>query len=952
MAGTETNTEYDEFIVDTSKLTLVNEIQNKVERLFSINLYVDESTDNKGEKSWLRVDGQKCDRKDAREYILAVCHPESKQKLQIKDTGKDAFDEETLEDIEAKTCAQITLQDNMLEISGSELAVILAMTTLESKGAVSVDDTEPDGESDEPTKKSEAPVAKNRWTSKMDSQLEKLLCKPGNNNESISIMDYTKSSPSIKMTILKCMTDLDDISDSDLFPSSRDEAPPMAPSHKLVICGDSDEEKMDSDCTDGKTVKQLTDKLTTAQISPSPGRDTSQKPGKDTIRTANESDIGYFRKFGNSVGYSEQEIEEGLLFCDDKTTPADFLKILNDLKEKKRELQKKNSSDEVSTDVGSETNFPPPPNEPSPSSSSVNGRRSLPKECKKKLVEDFVEETADLSVDELKKRNAERQRLLKSAFENSSSNVPESKSPLKKKRRKKKRKKSAEAKKFIGDGSKENPAILCSSDDDKEQTKVMTIWNDDDSEASDSDDCMIVDETFPKATLKKGKIVSDSIISSNQPNTEQKTVRKRASRFDQPPRASRFDQPPNNCSANFPDTDNNKPTDEQWTIVQNKKQQQLQNIQHNQLPGSLQNQYLHAEGGIPPFNGPPPLIGLDSENQIPPPVPSLGPAPAVQPKNLRYVVIDGSNVAMCHGCNKKFSCRGIKIVIDYFLQRGHTQITAFVPEWRRYNPRPENPIIDQPLLNELKEDGHLVFTPSRRINNRLIAAYDDRFVLELAEREEGIIVSNDQYRDLMQEKYSWRKIIEERLLLFSFVGDNFMPPFDPLGRYGPNLDEFLCKPQIRKRGMNQSNSQYYQRDPQYNAWRPGQRQQENISWRHQGPLQQGVVRPYERNPNPYGWSRPQVAPQRLYNNNNQGAPQQQAAQGKGAGAGGGGGKSPQKSLKAGPARSPAKTREIEDKLKAIFPQNGGKISEILQNHPSETDVEKLTNYLMNAIFSL
>lgn len=66
MAGTETNNEFDEFIVDSCKLTLVNNIQNKVERMFSINIYVDESTDNKGEKSWLRVDGQKCDRKDAR----------------------------------------------------------------------------------------------------------------------------------------------------------------------------------------------------------------------------------------------------------------------------------------------------------------------------------------------------------------------------------------------------------------------------------------------------------------------------------------------------------------------------------------------------------------------------------------------------------------------------------------------------------------------------------------------------------------------------------------------------------------------------------------------------------------------------------------------------------------------------------------------------------------------
>jgi hypothetical protein len=34
--------------------------------------------------------------------------------------------------------------------------------------------------------------------------------------------------------------------------------------------------------------------------------------------------------------------------------------------------------------------------------------------------------------------------------------------------------------------------------------------------------------------------------------------------------------------------------------------------------------------------------------------------------------------------------------------------------------------------------------------------------LELAEREEGVIVSNDQYRDLMLEKQSWKKIIEER----------------------------------------------------------------------------------------------------------------------------------------------------------------------------------------------
>lgn len=37
-----------------------------------------------------------------------------------------------------------------------------------------------------------------------------------------------------------------------------------------------------------------------------------------------------------------------------------------------------------------------------------------------------------------------------------------------------------------------------------------------------------------------------------------------------------------------------------------------------------------------------------------------------------------------------------------------------------------------------------------------------RFILSLAEREDGIIVSNDQYRDLMQEKASWKEIVEKR----------------------------------------------------------------------------------------------------------------------------------------------------------------------------------------------
>lgn len=160
---------------------------------------------------------------------------------------------------------------------------------------------------------------------------------------------------------------------------------------------------------------------------------------------------------------------------------------------------------------------------------------------------------------------------------------------------------------------------------------------------------------------------------------------------------------------------------------------------------------------------------------------------------LRPIVIDGSNVAMSHGNKEVFSCLGIHLAVNFFLFRGHTDVTVFVPSWRKEQPRPDVPITDQPILRELEKKKILVFTPSRRVAGKRVVCYDDRFIVKLAYESDGIIVSNDTYRDLQGENPEWKRFIDERLLMYSFVSDKFMTPDDPLGRHGPSLDNLLRK---------------------------------------------------------------------------------------------------------------------------------------------------------------
>lgn len=141
--------------------------------------------------------------------------------------------------------------------------------------------------------------------------------------------------------------------------------------------------------------------------------------------------------------------------------------------------------------------------------------------------------------------------------------------------------------------------------------------------------------------------------------------------------------------------------------------------------------------------------------------------------SLRPIVIDGSNVAMSHGNKEAFSCRGIQLAVDWFRDRGHTYIKVFVPSWRKEPSRSDTPIREQHVLEELERQAVLVYTPSRKVNGKRVVCYDDRYIVKLAYEKDGIIVSNDNYRDLQSENPEWKWFIEQRLLMFSFVNDRY-----------------------------------------------------------------------------------------------------------------------------------------------------------------------------------
>lgn len=228
-------------------------------------------------------------------------------------------------------------------------------------------------------------------------------------------------------------------------------------------------------------------------------------------------------------------------------------------------------------------------------------------------------------------------------------------------------------------------------------------------------------------------------------------------------------------------------------------------------------------------------------------------------------------------------------------------------------------IKEQHYLTELKELGLVSLTPSREVQGKRITAYDDRFMLQLAQKTDGVIVTNDNLRDLSDESVAYRDIIKKRLLQYTFVGDLFMVPDDPLGRGGPHLDEFLSTEQ-RFTGPG---AHIYN---EASALLPSSSKHMNYRdrspggvWEPQGTgIRQGKDPTVAQTAHRQNWARPGPEP----------------------------GLEPGLAPAERPHRSQEETTRLRDSLAQVFPGQDNMILLLLQSHPSETDINVLSALLL------
>lgn len=162
------------------------------------------------------------------------------------------------------------------------------------------------------------------------------------------------------------------------------------------------------------------------------------------------------------------------------------------------------------------------------------------------------------------------------------------------------------------------------------------------------------------------------------------------------------------------------------------------------------------------------------------------------PPGLRPIIIDGCNI--CHQYSEylsphaKFSAKGLSVTYDCLKKLGYDD-KNIVMIMKRV---PQKVIEDADILATFENKGLLFYAPSRQVNKvNVIQSDDDLFILKTAKELDGIVLSNDQFRQQKSTHPEYKEVIEKRLIQPRFIRGKLILPDDPLGKNGPKLQEFL-----------------------------------------------------------------------------------------------------------------------------------------------------------------
>jgi hypothetical protein len=163
-------------------------------------------------------------------------------------------------------------------------------------------------------------------------------------------------------------------------------------------------------------------------------------------------------------------------------------------------------------------------------------------------------------------------------------------------------------------------------------------------------------------------------------------------------------------------------------------------------------------------------------------------------RSKAVIVIDGQNTACQYGEDmyyktNYFVAHGITLVVDYFRVLGHDQILAVVPESFKSSGRSRDGTDE---LKKLFDSGNLLWTPSHKKGEGVKDSYDDHYIVGYAKMTKGVIVSGDQFRDILARSDTGpelRRTIERRRIAPRFPRGALM--FDEIPYPGISLEKLL-----------------------------------------------------------------------------------------------------------------------------------------------------------------